>query len=197
MKSFEHKILIVLCGALLFVQGCFYETDSNVISIATSTLIPQPKIPTLTMSPLPTNTITPTPVPLGIFAIIFYPPLILDYDYSVWEDESKYDDRNIIVNYLQVKEFTTCILWIQGPTGFYDVNESEDILLQNINYTKLTLPESFTPDFSSLYYLAKNSFSGYNGELYGWPVFGIGSIPSEWEKCKKLGEEVLSTLRVP
>lgn len=198
MKVFYQKILIIFFGIPLFIQGCFNnELHPVAITPASSTSISKTKTPIMTLSPFSINTITPTTVPLGVFAIMFYPPLVLDYEPSRWEDKSKYDDRSIIVNHLQAKELPTCILWIQGPTGFYDVKESEDILLQNISYTKLTLPESFSPDYSSVYYLAKNSFSGYNGELYGLPVFGIGSISSEWEECKGLGEKVLSTLRAP
>lgn len=121
----------------------------------------------------------------------------MKYDSSQWDDKSEYLDKSVIINYLQAKELPTCRLGIQGPTGFYGEHETEDIILGNVHYTILFLPDSFSSDYAFLFYLEGKSISGYDYELYGLPVFGIGSTLSEWEECKKLGEEVLSTLHVP
>jgi hypothetical protein len=188
------KPLIVIFPVVLLLS-CVNLTSQSYLPVNTSTVV---AIDTITADNVSTlQPFSPTTVPSGVFAILFYPPLVMDYDPSKWDDKSEYTDRSIIVNYLQAKELSTCRVGIQGPTGFYGTHKTEDIILGGVYYTILLLPDSFSSDYVFLFYLEGKSLSGYNYELHGLPVFGIGSIPSEWEECNKLGEEVLSTLHVP
>jgi hypothetical protein len=146
--------------------------------------------------PSPTDTPIPTAVPSGVFTLLFYPPLVMDYDPALWGDKSEYVDRSIMVNYLQAKDLSTCTIGVQGPTGFYGPHTTESITFGDISYTLLVLEDQL-PEFQSAYYLEEQTLSGYEYEQYGLPVLGVGASPDEWERCKMLAEEVLGTLQVP
>ncbi|HCR70105.1 MAG TPA: hypothetical protein DIW23_01565 [Anaerolineae bacterium] len=175
MKYFYRNLLFLVGVMLVFIQTC-----SNEMSIA----------------PAETSTLTSTSVPLGVFVVLSHPPLIMNYEPSKWEDKSKYFDNTSVLNYLQTKELSSCKIGIQDPAGYYEPYESETVTLGNIDYT-IIYPDSTSSDYVLFLYLDAESFSGYRYDLYGLPVFGISSNSSEWEECKKLGEEVLSTLRIP
>jgi hypothetical protein len=125
---------------------------------------------------------TPTPVPLGVFALYFYSPLVMNYDSSIWEDK----------NGLQVKNLASCTINEQGPTDFNGPHSIDLVRLGEINYTVLTFPDA-PPDFVSWAYLADKSLATESG----LPVFWVGAKPNEWSECKTLAEKVLSTLHIP
>ena len=165
----------------------------------TSTPLPTTTaIPSFTLSPsLPiTPTSTVTPVPSGVFAILFYPPLTFTYDPSVWEDASRYADANFRVNYLQARSLQTCTVGPEGPNGDWP-SQYEVVHLGKISYQFSELDNGHG-DIVSLYLLegSSESLTGYSGAP-GLPKFNVVASQTEWEQCKAMAEEVLSTLRVP
>jgi len=136
--------------------------------------------------------IAATPVPSGVFVLSFYAPLIMNYDTSLWTDESIYTIRNFLMNYLQAMNLTSCSIGVQGPTDFNGPHTSEIVRLGKLRFEVLSFPASLR-DFVNKTYLADQSLA----TDYGLPVFWVSAIPDEWDECKKMAEEVLSTLRFP
>jgi len=134
----------------------------------------------------------PQHVPSDVFVLSFYAPLIMNYDTSLWTDESIYTIRNFLMNYLQAMNLTSCSIGVQGPTDFNGPHTSEIVRLGKLRFEVLSFPASLR-DFVSKAYLADQSLA----TDYGLPVFWVSAIPDEWDECKKMAEEVLSTLRFP
>ncbi len=152
----------------------------------------------VTISPISqeTHPSTSTPVPSGVFAILFYPPLVLNYDPSAWEDASKYTDGNVMLNFLQARPLQTCTLGPEGPNGDWP-SQSEVVQLGKISY-QFSFQDNGHGDIVSLYLLegSSDSLPGYNGQP-GLPKFNVVASQAEWEQCKALAEQVLATLHVP
>jgi hypothetical protein len=123
-----------------------------------------------------------TPAPAGVFVFFFYSPLIMNYDPSIWT----------IKNALQAKELASCNIAEQGPTDFNGPHTSEVVLLGNVNYEVLSLPDS-SEDVIRKVYIADQSLT----TDWGLPVFWVSAKSDEWDHCKPLAEKVLSTLRFP
>jgi len=143
--------------------------------------------------------LTPTPVPLGVFALVIYPPLIMNYDTSVWKDVSHYKDASFkpaysILNYLQSLSLGTCQLGVQGPTGDLPTT-SQAVQLGSVRYEVITFADSVA-ESTTTYYIENKSITGFNYEM-GTSVFIVHASLSDWDRCKVLAEKVLSTLRVP
>jgi hypothetical protein len=135
--------------------------------------------------------------------LFFYPPLVINYDPSIWVDKSNYTEWGenrqpsegvVIENYLQAKGLTSCRIGVQGPTGFQQVTP-EYIRLGDIRYEVITFTNS-SNGFVGSYYIEDRSLGEYN-YAPGLPILGVAAIPSEWKECKTLAEKVLSTLHVP
>lgn len=210
---------IVVIFALFFVQACTAKpeirpteviepstspstiTESEPTIVAATSTVSPTKRPTNTVSPtvastptvLPTETITMivTPVPLGVFALLFYPPLVFDYDPSVWEDQSNFTDTSTIVNSLQARDLPTCSLGPQGPSGNYPPAD-EIVKLGNIQYEFSSGVSEVTGKVIALYIL-NSEIKGDNPEN-GLTKINVIASPTEWEQCKLLAEDVLSTL---
>jgi len=142
----------------------------------------------------PTFSTTATPVPPGVLPLLFYPPLIMNYDTYLWKDESRYTDPVYMANYIRAQSIETCTLGVQGPSGFYPTPE-EIVHLGDVKYQIVT-EENLLPGSVIAYYFEANSLSGYNYEI-GLPVLVIQANQSEWNECKTLAENVLSTLHAP
>jgi hypothetical protein len=142
-------------------------------------------------SPTPTDTVTPSPTlpPAGIFAIKFYPPLVLDYPTEQWIDKSEYDNTQRMVNYLHYRELKTCTIGPRGASGFYPENMDE-ITLGNIRYQVL-LDQKTTDGNAISFYFANIEVKNEGGI----PHFDVSSSLAEAEKCRTAAEEVLATLR--
>jgi hypothetical protein len=139
---------------------------------------------------------TPTPVPPGVFALVFYPPLIMKYDPSEWKDESRYTDKKNMMNFLQSRRLSTCVIGVQGPTDFNDPQiKFVPVQLGDIRYSFVFWGET-SKSILSAWYIEDQSLSEYD-YLRGLPILGIQANVSEWDACKNLAEKVLSTLRVP
>lgn len=204
----QYRILLAIF-ALIMSQSCA-GSASPTPSLAAPTpevTLTATNIPRPTRMPISTSipTITPTPVPTGVFVLFFYEPLVMNYDPSIWEDRSNYAEwgtnRNpatgtIIENYLQAKDLKSCAIGVQGPTGFQGPHSTEIVRLGNIDYTVLTLQDS-SPASIGAFYIVDQSLIGYNDDIHGLPVLGVGASPSEWKACKASAEKVLSTLHVP
>ncbi len=168
----------------------------------TPTITLTPVTPTLIQTRTPittatsTSTTTPTPVPPGVFALLFYPPLVMNYDTSVWKDESHYTDPNFMVNYLQARSLKMCRITIQGPSGLYPNPPDEFVYLGNVKYQVTTLKDSPSGLMTTIY-IEDQSLSGYDYVLKGLPVPVVQASPTEWKECKNLAEKVLSTLHSP
>jgi hypothetical protein len=143
----------------------------------------------------PTSTIQPTPVPPGVFAILFHPPLILNYDSSIWSDESEYTNTNRMVNYLQARSLETCHIGPQGASGNFP-SPDEIVFLGNIRY-QVTTFKDLPPGSTTSYYINTNSLAEYNYEGIGAIVLTISASPVEWDACKILAEKILATLQFP
>ena len=166
----------------------------------TTTSTPKPtSIPTVdratntTSPPSPSliDTITPSPAfpPEGVFAIKFYPPLVLDYPAEQWLDQSEYDNTQMMVNYLQHRKMKTCTIGPMGASGFYPGNMDE-IMLGSMGYQVL-LDQQTTDGKVASYYFAKIENEA------GIPHFAVQYIPEEAEECRSAAEAVLATIRSP
>ncbi len=152
---------------------------------------------TFTTTIRPTDTVmpSPTPPPAGTFVIKFYPPLVLDYPTDQWIDKSEYNNTEIMINYLQNIELTTCTITPMGASGFYPENMNE-IILGNIRYQILP-DQKITAGNMASYYFAISSSKGSIKGGAGIPHFVVQSSPLEGEKCRIAAEKVLATLRRP
>lgn len=130
------------------------------------------------------SALTPTPVPTGIFPLMFYPHLILEYDASEWT----------MVNYLQSRNLKTCAIGEQGPTGDFPATP-EVVQLDSVRYQVITFTD-LPPGSTIAYYIEDNSLIGFNYEM-GTSVLVVQASLSEWEDCKILAEKVIATLHVP
>lgn len=137
---------------------------------------------------------TPTPVPLGIFALKFYPPLIVNYDPSIWKDESRYTDYKFMVNYLQALNLKTCQIGTVGPSGNFP-SDAKLVQIGKVEYF-YSFFEVDTSGMTRALYIENQSLSNLD-YTDGLPVLTIDASQAEWDRCKALGEVVLSTLRVP
>lgn len=203
----QYRILLAIF-ALIMSQSCAGSASPTPSLAAptpevtlTATNIPRPtRMPISTSTP----TITPTPVPTGVFVLFFYEPLVMNYDPSIWEDRSNYAEwgtnRNpatgtIIENYLQARKLATCRIGVQGPTEFNAPVPSKIVLLGNIKYEVKTVDDSSSGSVGA-FYIDDESLADYD-YINQLPVLGVGATPGEWNECKALAEEVLSTLHVP
>lgn len=159
----------------------------------------------LTDTPGPTLTSidTLTPIPSGIFVLLFYPPLIISYDSSIWADKSNYRDRGenvnpsvdvTIDNHLQALNLETCQVGVAGPSGNFPI-DAEHIQLGIVEYL-FSLSETNTQGMTAALYIENQSIDGYDYKD-GLPVLMIQASTSEWKECKTLGEKVLSALHLP
>ena len=203
----KNNFICVLLLATVMVASCSVnevastsETVATVSPVATQTYTATPK-PTRTAIPSPTPSYTPTRVPLGMYVLFFYSPLIMSYDPVIWQDNSNYaewgDKLNpvegvMIKSGLQAKNAVSCLLGEQGPTDFNGPTTEVKLKVGNINYTVISLPGS-SPDVVNRAYLAEESLA----TEYGLPVFWVSANSSEWDKCRSLAERVLATLRFP
>ena len=210
LKKHPEASLIVFFVVLFITWGCSDITNSpptainmnpptetiSIDSISTADFMETASENYGVVTDQPTITLTTTPVPAGVFALLFYPSLVMNYDPSVWKDESQYIDRSVMVNYLQAKKLTTCTIGVQGPTDFNGPHSSETMLLGGINFSVLSFP-TISTDFVSRAYLADQSLVGFDYASYGLPVFWISANPTEWHECQEYAKEVLSTLHFP
>jgi hypothetical protein len=201
MTKRQHLVLTLLILAIFSTsQGCKTNAQtprSTVTSQALETTSIETIIPTrtntliITLEIFPTSTITQTPVPLGIFPLLFYPPLVMNYDPSAWEDKSHYTDLSVIVNHLENRNLTTCKLGVIGPSGNFPT-PSEIIYLGKARY-QVTIYEHQTPGKITALYVEDKPLPGYDHGI-GTPVLMIEASLSEWSDCKKVTEKILSTI---
>jgi hypothetical protein len=210
MAKRRHLELSILILAIFSTsQGCKTNVQTprstptpQVLETASiATIIPaQTNTFTTTLEIFPTSTITQTPtitqtqIPLGIFPLLFYPPLVMNYDPSAWEDKSHYTDLSVMVNYLEDRKLTTCILGVVGPSGNFPT-PSEIIYLGKARY-QVTIYEHQIDGKIYALYLQDKLLSGYDHGI-GAPVLGVAASPSEWLACKRAAEKILSTLHSP
>jgi len=199
--SYQKTLLLALI-LLISLQACIADLGSTTKAEKSFTPTPNnlttpsqtPKV-TLTHVPSITFTNTPTDVPVGIFALKFYPPLVMEYDPSLWEDKSEYTNPDWMINYLRSRSLEKCLIGVQGPTDFNDPIEFTDIQLGSISYSMTKFENSDLGEVGAMY-IEKQSLVGYD-YAPGLPIPTIASSLTEWEVRKLLAEEVLATLRSP
>jgi hypothetical protein len=203
--TYRNSCLILLCLALSFsactsynepITGAttsLYPTKTTSLSVIITTRVPTQEVLTFRDLP-PKATLSAdrsTQVPAGVFVLKFYPPLVLDYDITLWTDESQYENQAKTINYLQAKNLETCTIGPIGPSGFYPFPD-EIVQLNGVNYQVKTL-ERPRVGFVSTYYFEDNSLTGYDYDI-GIIVLEVQASPDEWSQCKNQAEIVLATL---
>lgn len=176
------------------------QVDPSPTSAAASTptpdstaAAPRPTGTAAPPSPAPTETVTPQPTlpPTGVFAIKFYPPLVLEYPPEQWLDQSEYHNTQRMVNYLQHKALESCTINPMGPSGFWP-EDMVDLRLGSIDY-QVQLDQKLTTGEWVSYYFAISAPGIIDDEI-GVPVFSVVSAPADAEKCRAAAEAVLATL---
>jgi hypothetical protein len=195
----------LLAAALL--NGLAACTQAELPPLPTITLVPASQTPeiaeTATRTPRPsatarptrTATVQPTLPPEGIFSLKIYPLLILTYDSQLWADHSQSDDSEKMVNYLQHRRFSTCLLAPLGPSGYFPENMDEKVI-GDIT-CQVALDQKLTNGELASHYFALSSAAGniQYGHNDGIAVFSVTSSAEEAADCRAAAEEVLATLR--
>jgi hypothetical protein len=189
LKITKPKLLLirsafVLGFVSLVISGCS----------ANSQTIRNDADPISSLGPTPQTPISSTRVPAGTMALIDYPPLIMHYDPTSWIDRSQYTDLKTRVNFLDAVGLETCILGVQGPSGFFP-SPDEIYTLGNVRY-QFSMFEDQPAGSITAYYIEDESLAGYDYNI-GLPVLSIRASPSEFQDCRIRAEEVLSTLQAP
>jgi len=130
-----------------------------------------------------------------MITLLFYPPLVLNYDPAVWIDKSEYSNQDQMVNYLQAKNLSHCALGPMGSSGFFP----ESGWIKSLGDTTYFVSEGTLAgqeDATIYYYLAICGVNGYGTEN-AIPVFDVNANQSDAVDCVDLAEQVLSTLHVP
>lgn len=130
-----------------------------------------------------------TPVPAGVFVPLYYPSVIMNYDPLVWRDESLYSPAAFALNFLQAKELSTCSIAVQGSSTFNTPHSAQYVRLGQLFYTVI-IPYDTLGDFVSHAYIGPP----FLATDAGIPVFEVSARTEEWDTCKSLAEDVLSTL---
>lgn len=142
--------------------------------------------------------VAPTAIPVpdlipGMFALQYYPPLVMEYDPEAWMDKSEPGNKQAYVNFLQSKELGSCTIGVNLPSGWGDYPH-ETVQLGHVNYTVYTFGDSpSSPGQITAIYFA-NQLVGADYRI-GIPMPMISASNAEWNRCKMLGEVVLATLR--
>ncbi|MEJ2707018.1 MAG: hypothetical protein P8074_05325 [Anaerolineales bacterium] len=135
-----------------------------------------------------------TPVPTGVFTLMYYQPLIMEYDSSEWRDDSQYTNSDTIVNYLQSRKLETCTIGTMGPSGFFPLPD-EIVQLGDVEYQVKT-NKDIPKDSVFVYYFENNSLAGYNYDN-GIAVLVVQASLGEWNNCISNAEKILATLHTP
>ncbi len=193
--------ICLLCFLLGLLGGCVGMTSQlkltppSEITLPTvrnteSFNVPKPQ----KVTPVITNTIYVTP-PMGEFLLLWYPPLRMRYDPSAWIDESNYIDTYILVNYLQSRVLETCKISVSGPTEFNYPYESNISSLGKVQY-ETKKAEDIPTRSITMFYIAFGFLDNYDYNQ-ALPLLAVSASQSEFNECKSLAEQVLSTLYVP
>lgn len=130
-----------------------------------------------------------TPVPEGVFVPLFYPTVSMNYDPLAWQDESLYSPAAFALNFLQARDLSSCSISVQGPTDFNNPHSAQYVRLGKLFYTVI-IPLDPSGDFVSHAYIGPP----FLATDAGVPVFWVSARTAEWDTCKSLAEEILSTL---
>jgi len=150
------------------------STSSAVAGTSTSGIVSD-----ATATPENVNTI-------GEFKLIFYPPLVMNYEVQSWTDKSEYNNSSIKINYLQHQKLEACTIGVQGPSGFYP-EDMKTVTLGKIVY------QVFTQESSgkiNTFYFAQNTTTS-EGNI---PILIVQSDASEDDECRAEAEKVLASL---
>lgn len=161
-------------------------------STNTPTLRPTPRQPT--RPPTHTPTVAPTPPPEGIFAVQYYPPLILSYDPDLWVDRSEYDNPEKLLsgNRLEHRHIDGCAIGVQGASGFYPEN-MRPVTLGDLYYEVYEAQvETGQPAYRA-YFALDPIFASVSA---GIPILGVRAGQPAAAACWDAAEAVLATLRL-
>lgn len=199
-----HRILVQLLPLALLLASCAAEPTRA----PTATFAPKPSLmpaatlaaPTLRPTPLqPTRPATATPTvastqpPEGVFALQFYPPLVLEYDTAVWNDASEYNNPVMMVNYLQHREMPSCSIGVMGPSGFYPAPMQRQIVGE-IEYDVFS-QENVQSGQSNIFYFAMDDAFEEVRSTAGIPILIVQADPGAIEQCRSDAERALASLQ--
>ena len=167
------------------------EPPAPIIETKATEVIPPAIIPTAD-SPLEVTSIPE--VVSGEFRLLYYPPLVMNYNTSMWVDGTQPESGDPYqTNELRANGFSTCRIIVQGAMGIPPI-EHQAIQLGNVQYNQYTIVTEAGDNMAL--FIENSSLSGYNYEQ-GLPIPAVTSNPAEWDMCLKMGEEVISTLHIP
>ncbi len=160
-------------------------------STSTPTRRPTPLQPT--RPPTHTPTVAPTPPPAGIFAVQYYPPLILSYDPDLWLDRSEYDNPEKLLsgNFLEHRRIDGCTVGVQGASGFYPENMLP-VTLGELYYEVYESPGEAAQTPYRAYFALDPAFADVSA---GIPILGVRAGLPTTAACWEAAEAVLATLR--
>lgn len=161
------------------------------------TLTAAPAIATATLPPTAAPLASPTPAstqpPEGIFALKFYPPLVLEYDPTAWSDASEYNNPLMMVNFLQHRALQSCSIGVMGPSGFYP-SPMQPQTVGEIEYDTFR-QEGVQSGQTNIYYFALDASLTEIHNTAGIPILVVQAYPAEIDLCQADAEIVLATLR--
>ena len=170
-RLYKKPMLMAILLTAFFIQGC-------------TAMLPTPNG---SSDPQPTNS-------PGVFMLLPYKPLVMEYDPSKWSDKSEHENTTQMVNFLESISLETCRVGIAGASGFFP-DTTEPVQLGDVKYIMTTESDPATGLVTG-YYFEDHSLDGFNYEM-GVAVITIQAHSDDWEACKTSGEYVLSTLHAP
>lgn len=174
------------------------EPPAPIIDTKATEIIPPAIVPTeVSVAPTADSPLDVTAIPeivSGEFRLLYYPPLVMNYNTSMWVDNTQPESGDPYqTNELRANGFSTCRIIVQGAMGIPPV-EHQSIQLGNVQYNQYTIVTEAGDNMAL--FIENSSLSGYNYEQ-GLPIPAIASSPAEWDICMKMGQEVISTLHIP
>jgi hypothetical protein len=133
-------------------------------------------------------------VPEGIFAVQYYPPLILNYDPEPWVDRSEYGNPEKLLagNFLEHTGIKGCTIGVQGASGFYPEN-MRPVTLGDLYYEVYESPGETAQTAYRAYFALDPAFANVSA---GIPIFGVRAGLPKAAACWDAAEAVLATLRL-
>jgi len=170
------------------------STDSPSPPAATSTPTRRSTPRQPTQPPTHTPTVAPTPVPEGVFAVQYYPPLILVYDPEPWVDRSEYGNPEKLLagNFLEHTRIEGCTIGVQGASGFYPEN-MRPVTLGDLYYEVYESSGETVQTAYRAYFALDPAFANVSA---GIPIFGVRAGLPKAAACWDAAEAVLATLRL-
>ena len=167
--------------------------------VSTSTLTPTKK-PFSTPSPTAIPSLTPTLRPFEEFVFGDQENVAFTYNTLLWQHHFT-KTLGTIDNFLQSKEFVTCIIQDVGATeiGPYGTKPNAVKIVDAGKFRYKAWIFSFndsTPELVQGWYLEQGGLKGYSYTDSAGPVVTIQSNIDEWQRCEQEARQILSTVHI-